>query len=137
MSREGHRVDQHDLAHRPAAGALDAGEQLGLAGKSAAAVVAHAGEEIADQSCRPAPRAGPRSRRPAPSHSWRAETIAVKLPNTRSTAESPPRTSTYERPRHALKLDAPSPHPQAAASSGGDRGDKPCNPLRLFRGSRC
>jgi hypothetical protein len=38
--------DQHDLAYRPAARALDTGKQLRLAGDSAAAVVAQAGEEV-------------------------------------------------------------------------------------------
>jgi hypothetical protein len=42
-------VDQHDAPHWPAAGALDAGQQLHLPCPAAAAVVAHAGDDVADQ----------------------------------------------------------------------------------------
>jgi hypothetical protein len=53
---------QYDASHRPAAGALDAGEQLYLPGPAAAAVVTHPIENIADRQGRCAERASLNSR---------------------------------------------------------------------------
>jgi hypothetical protein len=44
---------QHDASHRPAGRALDAGEQLGLAGAPTAAVMAHPGEDLAQRPIAP------------------------------------------------------------------------------------
>ena len=46
-------TSQHDPAHRPAADALDAGEQLRLPCPAAAAVVAHLVEDVADRHVGP------------------------------------------------------------------------------------
>ena len=47
------RACQSALPHRSAADALDAGEQLRLAGEAAAAVVAHLGEDVANRQGAP------------------------------------------------------------------------------------
>jgi hypothetical protein len=40
-------LQQHDLPHRPAGYALDAGQQLCLGGQCTAAVMAHLGKDVA------------------------------------------------------------------------------------------
>jgi hypothetical protein len=44
---------QHDLAHRPAGDSVNAGQQFRLAGEPAAALMAHAGEDVADRPVTP------------------------------------------------------------------------------------
>jgi hypothetical protein len=55
FSRWRHKLasDQHNPPRRPAAGAFDAGQQLHLPCPTAAAVMAHAGDDIADRHIAP------------------------------------------------------------------------------------
>jgi len=87
---------QHDLPHRPATGAVDAGDQLDLPGPTAAAVVAHTGEEIAErQGALCSGRVGLRQ------HARLVAAVALDLTGRPRTARRGPRQAWVAARRHS------------------------------------